>query len=74
VSAVLGEGPMNEPSSWDATGRQDSGQYPAQAPYQGHLRPALALNAVVPTATAQLKPVTIEARLARSGLWLRSAA
>ena len=82
---------MSEPPLWDASGRQDSGQYPAQAPYQhiregigvtaGHiglLQPALArpgrLNAGVLAAAGQLKPVTMEALLARSGLRLRGAA
>jgi len=35
---------MSEPPPWDTSGQQDSGQYPAQAPYQG---PALPRTAAI---------------------------
>jgi|SRR5271166_3697936 len=35
---------MSEPPLWDTSGQQDSGQYPAQAPYQ-HLRKGIGVTA-----------------------------
>jgi hypothetical protein len=70
---------MSEPPPWDASGQQDSGQYPAQAPYRhipegigvtagqiGLLQPALARPGRLNAgvlAAGQLEPVTIEVLL-----------
>ena len=76
---------MSEPPLWHAYGQQDSGRWnavlgltPAQpAAVQEHeaatgeLR---RLHAGVLATAGQLEPVTLEARLARSGLRLRGAA
>ena len=65
---------QNQAGRWNAVPRLTAAQRAAVREYEAAIGELRRLNARVLAAAGRLKPVTIEALLARSGLWLRGAA
>ena len=65
---------QNQAGRWTAVPGLTAAQRAAVRGYEAAIGELRRLNAGVLAAAGQLKAVTIEALLARSGLWLRGAA